>query len=150
MRAFRQRYGAHPLHLLGLLASLLVAGYAATKLLSAQVGPVIGWFVGSAVGHDLLLFPAYAGADAALVRLWRRHPGRSDGAPWLNYVRVPVAISLLLLLVYFPSIARRSPVYAYTTDLSTAGYLRRWLLVSATLGLLSATMYVVGRVRRRG
>ena len=63
------------LQLLSLLASFAVAGYAAVRLLAGNPIGIGAWFVGSAVVHDLVLFPLYAGIDAALVMLLRRHPG---------------------------------------------------------------------------
>ncbi|MDQ2790116.1 MAG: hypothetical protein M3Y73_10500, partial [Actinomycetota bacterium] len=61
--------------LLALLASFVVAGYAGVRLLTGSVIGTGVWFVGSAVVHDLVLFPLYAGIDAALVVLLRRRPG---------------------------------------------------------------------------
>ena len=64
----------HWVRLLALLASFVVAGYAGVRLLAGNPTGVGAWFVGSAVVHDLVLFPLYAGADAALVTLLRRRP----------------------------------------------------------------------------
>ena len=59
MHRFTRLYGASPLHLAGLLASLVVAGYAAVRLLGARPAAVLLWFVGAAVLHDLVLGPLY-------------------------------------------------------------------------------------------
>ena len=146
MRAFARRYGAHPLHLLGFLASFALAGYAARQLFNHRPIAVAVWLVGAAVGHDLLLFPLYALADAALPR---RKTGdrvaRESG--WINYIRVPAGVSLLLLLVFAPSILRRSPIYQRTTALPYDRFLTHWLLVTGVLFLLSAITYAL-RVRR--
>ena len=64
------------------------------------------------------------------------------------YVRVPAALSGLLLLVWFPLIGgtvdRR---YRSATGLSADGFLVRWLLISAVLFGGSALLLAV-RVRR--
>jgi hypothetical protein len=145
-RAFLRRYGGSPLHLAGLAACLLVAGYAAVRLLGARPAAVLLWFVGAAVANDLLLVPLYVLLD----RTGRRRGGYP---PWWNHVRVPAALSLLLLLVWFPEITRRSRAYPRLTTLDASGYLGRWLAVSGVLFALSALALGVGRLRaarRRG
>jgi hypothetical protein len=142
MRRFLRLYGEHPLHLVGLLASFVVAGYAAWRLFGSRPAAVVLWFVGAAVLNDLVLAPLYALID----RSGRR---RGSFPPWWNHVRFPAAISLLLLLVWFPQIARLSEVYPITTDLTSSVYLGRWLLVTGALFAVSALAFLVGRLRRR-
>jgi hypothetical protein len=137
MREFVRRYGAHPLHLLLLVACFALAGYAALKLVHARPVMVIIWFVGAAVAHDIVLVPFYAFID----RSWRRR-GTLPRVPWLNY-----AISGLLLLVFLPEIARLSDRYSATTGLDADGYLGRWLAVTGVLFLVSAALYA-RRLRR--
>jgi hypothetical protein len=153
MRGFVKRYGANPLHLLVMLASLALAGYAAQRLLASRTLTVAVWFVGAAVLHDLLLVPLYSLADRPVADIWRRRrngvllPDRPT-VPWLNHLRFPVAISLLLLLVYWPEISRRQTALTNVSHLSTRPYLDRWLLVTGILFVLSAVSYAV-RLRRR-
>ncbi|MGH4003735.1 MAG: hypothetical protein ACRDSO_06460 [Pseudonocardiaceae bacterium] len=132
--------------LLALLASFAVAGYAGVRLLAGNPTGVGAWFVGSAVVHDLVLFPLYAGADAALVMLLRRRPALATvaGLPWLNYLRVPAVISGVLLLVWSPLILRL-PTAAYfdASGLSAQPYLSRWLAVTAALFAISAVTLAV-------
>ncbi|WP_407696892.1 hypothetical protein [Streptomyces dysideae] len=131
-----------PLQLLLLAASFALAGYAGVRLLDGDWFGVALWFVGAAVLHDLVLLPLYAAADRALVRVTVR---RRD---WIGYVRVPAALSLLLLLVWFPLIAGRvTDRYRPATGLSPDGFLARWLLVAAVLFGGSALLYVL-RLRR--
>jgi type IV secretory pathway TrbD component len=131
-----------PLQLLLLAASFALAGYAGVRLLDGDWFGVALWFVGAAVLHDLVLLPLYAAADRALVRVTVR---RRD---WIGYVRVPAALSLLLLLVWFPLIAGRvTDRYPSATGLSPDGFLARWLLVTAVLFGGSALLYVL-RLRR--
>lgn len=149
MHALFRHYGAHPLNLLTLLASFALAAYAARLLVHSNPVGVIVWFVGAAIGHDLLLLPLYAIADGQLARLWRRHPGRLPTGPWINYLRAPALLSGLLLLVYLPSIARLSSDYQAITGLSSAGYLNRWLAVTGALFFLSALAFAIQLRRKR-
>lgn len=145
---FRRRYGASPLHLLALLASFAIAGYAVARVL-ADNGPLLNigiWFVGAAIGHDALLYPLYAITDVAhnrLLRRYRRLPALV-GVPWINHLRVSVALSGLLLLVWFPLIlGGRDDAFAGATGLHTDVYLGRWLGIVASLFLGSAIVYAV-------
>ena len=143
----RRRYGAGPGQLVALLLSFALAGYAVSRLLDDL--PVllrIGvWFVGAALVWDLLLGPALAAADRALRPLSRLGP-----VPVLNYVRVPVLVSGLLLLVWAPLVLQRSaPTFTRKSGLSADPYLERWLAVSAVLIAVSALAYAVAVVRAR-
>jgi hypothetical protein len=134
MRRQLRWYGASPLHLLALLACFGLAGYAAVRLASSHPVAVAAWFGGAVIGHDLLLMPLYTLADRSAMAA-------------LNYLRVPAALSGLLLLVWFPLILRlRSPYHASTT-LSADPYLWHWLAVTGTLFLLSAVAFAL-RLRR--
>jgi hypothetical protein len=144
-------YGADPLHLLALLACFALAGYAASRVVGAGiwVGFAV-WFLGAAIGHDFLLFPLYAVGDVAVQRRrWRRRPrGDVQWPPWINYLRVPVGLSGLLLLVWFPLIFRLSEqTYRDAVGLDTSPYLGRWLLVTGVLFAGSAFAYAL-RLRR--
>ena len=117
-----------PLQLLLLACSFALAAYAGIRLLAGDWFGVALWVVGAALLHDLVLLPLYAAADRALVRA----SGRRRGL--VGYVRVPAALSLLLLLVWFLRISGQvAGRYAAATGLSTDGYLARWLLVTAVL-----------------
>ncbi|MBW0116526.1 hypothetical protein [Pseudonocardia abyssalis] len=153
MNAFRRFYGERPLHLLLQLAAIGLAGYAASRVL-AEGAPwfaLLTWFVGAAVLHDLVFLPVYAFADAtAQSRLFRRRrplPAAS-GVAWINHLRVPVAFSGLLMLVWFPLIlGGREDAFTGATGLGTDVYLGRWLGVTGVLFVGSALVYAV-RVRR--
>ncbi|MCT7356294.1 hypothetical protein N4P33_29720 [Streptomyces sp. 15-116A] len=132
-----------PFHLLVLLCSFALCGYAGVRLLDGDWLLIALWFVGAAVLHDLVLVPLYGVADRALIK---------GAGRWVNHVRVPAALSGLLLLVWFPLITGRvSERYARVTALSADGYAARWLLVTAALFGGSALLYVVRarRARRR-
>ena len=151
----RHWYGANPLHLLALLASFALAGYAVRAVIMAgQFRGFVIWFAVAIVGHDLLLFPLYSLADQSVQRLlpWtaRRRPGRPGssaqvpGPPLINYVRIPVAFSLLLLLTFFPLILGLSePEYHRASGLTTQPYLWRWLAVTGVLFAASAVVYAL-------
>ena len=141
MRHLLRWYGAGPLHLLSLLACFALAGYAAIQLVHSRPLGVAVWFLGAVVGHDLLLVPLYSLADrSALAVIRHRAPGL-PAVPWINYVRVPAALSGLLLLVWFPLILRLTASYHASTTLSPEPYLWHWLAVTGVLFLVSAVTF---------
>ncbi|MBN9097661.1 MULTISPECIES: hypothetical protein [unclassified Pseudonocardia] len=150
---FRKLYGDNPLHLFAQIITLALAGYAAGRVpLESAVWPkMLVWFVGAALGHDLVLYPLYAIADsAAHFRLFRRARPLPHvaGVPWINYLRVPVGLSLLLLLVWWPLISNDAPgTFFAATGLTTDVYLPRWLGITGVFVLVSAVLYAVA-VRR--
>ena len=132
--------------LVALLASFAIAGYAGIRLLAGNPIGISAWFIGNAVAHDLVLFPLYAGLDAALVMLLRRRPRLATmaGVQWLNYLRIPVAVSALLLLVWSPLILRTSDTaYHAASGLSAQPFLPRWLAVTGALFAISAATLAV-------
>lgn len=137
--------------LLALLASFVVAGYAAIRLLAGNPVGIGAWFVGSAVVHDLVLFPLYAGFDAALVMLLRRRPALAcvRGVRWLNHWRVPALVSGLLLLVWSPLILRLPTELPAASGLSEQPFLPRWGVVTVVLFGLSAAV-LAARIATRG
>jgi hypothetical protein len=78
----------------------------------------------------------------------RHREPQLPAAPWINYVRVPAALSGLLLLVWFPLILRLQSPYHASTTLSADPYLWHWLAVTGALFLLSAVAFAV-RLRRQ-
>lgn len=172
----RRWYGANPLHLLALLAAFALAGYAVHAVMAAgQWTGFAEWFAVAIIGHDLLLFPLYSLADLSLRHLL---PGGSHGRlpevkpatrgpfepprpaaappaavaqawpPLLNYVRIPVIFSLLLLLTFFPMILGLSaPELHRASGLGTGPYAWRWLGVTGAMFAISAVTYAL-RTRR--
>jgi len=132
----RSRYGASPLHLLAHLAAFALAAWALLQAL--QLGGwqrIALWLAGAVVVHDAVLWPAYTLLD----RLARR--GRPAG--WANYVRVPVGISALLLLAFFPVICGKGErTYMRVSGQTWDGYAGRWLFVSAALFLVAGAIYL--------
>ncbi|MFJ8477580.1 hypothetical protein [Kitasatospora sp. NPDC094011] len=150
---FTRWYGAGPLHLLALLASLALTGYAVQRLVVERPLAVAVWFVGAAVAHDLVLLPLYSLADlsARSVLRRRRVPAEAASAGRINYLRAPVVLSGLLLLVWFPLILDLSVPYPGATGLSEGVYLGRWLAITGVLFAASAVAlaFRIGRERRR-
>jgi hypothetical protein len=125
-----------------LAASFALAAYAGVRLLAGDWFGVALWIVGAALLHDLVLLPLYAVLDRALVK------AAGHRREWPLYVRVPAALSLLLLLVWFPLISGRvAERYPSATGLSADGFLTRWLLLTAALFGGSALLFVL-RLRR--
>ena len=153
MRWFRRWYGANPLHLLAMLGCVLLADYAAVRLLLVKPVGVLIWFAGAVVGHDVILFPLYVIADRSVMAVFRHRPPKLPTVPWINYLRVPVVLSGILLLMWFPLIFRIPSHFPRTTDLSLNPYLGNWLAVSGVLFLLSALAFALrvrpGNRRRR-
>ncbi len=149
----RRRYGAGPLHLLSFAACVVLAAYAATRLVaSGPVTRIVVWFAAAIVAHDLVLWPLYALADRAAIRASRRDPSRLPRVPWINHVRAPVLLAAVLLAVSFPLVFGLSaPTYRADTGLSQSPFLGRWLLITGGLFAASAVIYAIrlGRARRR-
>jgi len=130
---FREAYGAGPLHLIAVIASLALAGYALVEIAErpAPFNFAI-WFGLAIVAHDLIAFPLYSllGAIAGRALL----PAGEAGRLALNHVRVPALLSGLSLVVWFPLILGLDEVrYVDATGLSADPYLGRWLLLTALL-----------------
>lgn len=139
----RRWYGEGPLHLLLTAASFALAGYAGVRLLAGDAFGVVVWFAGAALVHDLVLVPLYAAADRLLLRALGPRPGL------VNFVRVPVLLSGLLLLMWWPLITRHTRRYEPATGLSPDVFLGNWLLITAALCVLSALWLVVRTFRLR-
>lgn len=140
----RRLYGEGPLHLLLLAATFCLAGYAGVRLLDGDTVGVLLWFAGSAVLHDLVLLPVYAGADRALCAALG--PRRA----LVNFVRVPAFLSGLLLLIWFPLITRRTERrYEAAAGTSPDVYFGNWLLITGALFALSALWLLVRALRSR-
>ena len=143
MRRLLRWYGANPLHLLALLGCFALAGYAAARLVPSRPLGVAVWFLGAAVAHDLLLVPLYSLADRSATAAIRHRAPPLPAIAWINYLRVPAALSGLLLLVWFPLILRLHTRYHASTTLSPDPYLGRWLAVTGVLFLLSAAAFAL-------
>ena len=82
-----------------------------------------------------------AAQPAAVAQAW---------PPLLNYVRIPVIFSLLLLLTFFPMILGLSaPELHRASGLGTGPYVWRWLGVTGAMFAISAVTYAL-RTRRAG
>ncbi len=146
-------YVRRPLPLLTLVGCFALSGYA-VSFLSGQphLVRIVAFFVLVVVGHDLILFPLYSLADRGIRAGTERRPTRPPAVPVINYVRIPVMASGLLLLVFLPTITRHGQaLYGAQSGLSQSPYLARWLALTGLFFLSSAVVYAwrVGRVRRR-
>jgi hypothetical protein len=127
---------------LGHLVLIAITAWVLAQMFHVNVAPqplnLALWLLLGALVHDLLLLPLYAAADALI----RRLPG-----PLVNHVRFPVAISAVLLLVWFPLILQRRPSgYVNALGREPPDYLGRWLAVTAGLFVLSALVLAVRRL----
>ncbi|MEX0167998.1 hypothetical protein [Streptomyces sp. LMG1-1-1.1] len=142
---FRRRYGASPLHLLLVLASFALAGYAGVRLLDGDTVGVALWFVGAALLHDLVLLPLYSVTDRAAQALFGPTPDAGGPAPRVsvNHIRVPGFVSAVLLLVWWPLIFRQVDHFTASTALPADVFLARWLLITAALFATSAAVLLL-------
>ncbi|MGI8862816.1 MAG: hypothetical protein ACR2JH_00205 [Solirubrobacteraceae bacterium] len=153
---FRRAYGASPLHLLALLASVLIAGTAAVGWFD-NTAPIteriLIWFLGAVIGHDLVLLPLYSLLDRVAfgTTVGRQAHTHESAAGWA-YLRVPALLSGLLFLVFFPEILRLGDATFHTASgLHQDVYLLRYLLTCAGLFALSGLTFAasLARARRR-
>lgn len=139
------------------------------------------WMVGGAILNDFVALPLYVGVDRLARAAWGRvRPGRpAADAPAVGpaaadvsaasdetggtspalrrvvrghgHVRVPVAMSAVLLLVYFPNITHKAPIgHRLSTGLAEQpDYAGRWLAITAGLLLASAALYGLRVARAR-
>lgn len=164
MAGFRRLYGSNPLHLLAHLGVFFIAAWAISQILGAGFAiNWIAWFLGAALLHDLVLLPLYSTLDRGLqIGVGPNRGGQRAGADFeddphawirpspLNYLRVPLVVSGILLLVYFPLIlGYASKNYRHDTGHALAGYTRNWLLICAGVFLFSALIYAVRVIRSR-
>jgi hypothetical protein len=151
VRAFSRLYGSSPLHLLLAGAAFAVTGYAVYRAFDKQ--PALAqakWFLGAIVAHDFIVLPLYS---LVLIGLLFAVGGRAarEGRPLsrrrllvLNHVRVPAALSLLALLLFFPLILGLSESgYQGVSGLSTDPYLPRFAFLTLALFALSGAVLAV-------
>jgi hypothetical protein len=154
MERARNLYGASPLHLLAVVASFAIAGYAFLRIVEnpSALGTLI-WFGGAAIAHDLIAFPLYTALNLIASRpLAGRHGEREAErrVPVINHIRIPAYLCLLALLLFFPLIlGLDSANYEKDTGVSGDVFLTRWLGLCAGLFLGSAVLYAL-RLRRAG
>ncbi|MCF2587158.1 hypothetical protein [Brevibacterium sp. UCMA 11752] len=159
---FEQIYGARPRHLLVLTGCFLLAGYAVLELGPDQLfdsdvwwqSPAV-WFLGGAIAVDLVLFPLCSAADRvlnAVLRAERTPRRRGLRVPIVNYIRVPVLASGLLLLLFFPGIIEQGKgSHLAATGHTQDPFLGRWLWLTVLFCCLSVLAYSIrygaGRLR---
>ena len=147
--SIRRAYGSGPFHFVAVVTGLIVSGYAIVLLGGSNQAVMIAiWFAAGLLGHDFLLFPVYALLDRAAARRRRRRGAGSP--PWLNFVRVPVVLCSLVLLVWFPLILGvNDKTYRAASGLSTDRFLVRYLVFVGTVFAVSALIYALRLHARR-
>ena len=118
-----------------------ISGWVVLQLVDAREAQnILLWFVLAIVLHDLVLLPFYSALDRI---------GRGLPVP-PNAVRVPAALSGLLLLVFFPPIlGRNDDSFARVAGSEPEGYLERWLVVTAALFAGSLLITVLHLTKKR-
>ncbi len=127
--------------LLAYLTLLPLCAWALLELLGGRGAERIAlWLVAAVVLHDLVVLPLYSGADRAAQALL----GRS-----VNYVRIPAALSLLMLVVFWGTISGAGErAYRATSGETFDGHAARWMLVTAALFAGSGLLYLLRRGSR--
>jgi hypothetical protein len=150
---FNAIYGSHPLHLLTMVSGFALLGYILATFKPATLWnpdtwwqSIAVWFAAAVVAHDLLFFPLYALADRVLAAgiSQRPAPGRTSRPKVLarNYIRVPALGAGLTLLIFLPGIIEQGgPTYQAATGQTQQPFLGRWLLLTAAMFAVSATVY---------
>ena len=152
MSAFRRMYGASPLHLLAVLASLAIAGYGFFMIFKSPAPESTLLFFGLAIiAHDMIAFPLYSTLNAVAGRGTQAAEPRDvaeAGVPAINYLRVPFIISTICLVMFFPLVLGLSADrYEASTGLDAGVFLVRWLGICAAAFTVSAVMYAL-KLRR--
>ena len=149
-RRFAHEYGARPLHLILVLASFFLTGYAIARMMDA--GGWQGWLlliVGAAVLHDVVFLPLYTAVALFAGKAAEPIQPRARMLATLNHVRLPAVVSGVLFTIWFPLITGLgSAQYERKTGLPSDVYLEHWLLISGVLFLISGVVYAA-RVARR-
>ena len=147
----RRLYGAGAGHLAVLLLCVAVAGYAASIVAGDPLWPWMAvWFVAAEVGHDGVLSPLAAVADAVLRYCLRWFPRVPARPATVNHIRIPALGAGLTFLMFLPGIVRQGePVVVGQTGLDQGPFLGRWLLLVAGMAAVSAAVYAVRRLTRR-
>ncbi len=147
--AFRTRYGASPLHLLGHLAAFAITYYALSEVLLSKYSHAVNWaawFIGGALLHDLVFLPTYVILDTIARLGVADYPQRRVNV--INHIRVPTVMAGTMFLVYFPLILGDGKEnYINDVGHGPPDFLARWLLICAVLFGTSALAYAV-RLRR--
>ena len=127
--------------LLAYLGLLPLCAWALLEILGGRSAARIAlWLVAAVVAHDLVVLPLYSSADRVAQAALR-------GA--VNYVRVPAALSLLMLVVFWATIAGTGEgAYHATSGETFDGYATRWLLATAALFAGSGVLYLLRRGSR--
>jgi hypothetical protein len=150
--AFRRRYGAGPLHLVGHLLGLAIAAFALDRIFSGgSVKTLLIWYLGFVIAHDLIFVPAYTGLDRLFRGALARLPlTRHTVVPLVNHVRAPAMISGLLLIIYLPLISGKADSqYFALSGHHLTNYLRNWVLITVALFLASGFVYALRVARER-
>ena len=148
------RHRLRPFVVLRALAdAALVAGtaYAVSRVVEIASTDDINfllWLFAGAVLHDAVLLPAYVIADLLMRVVVQDHALRRTRV--VNFVRIPIGLSLLLLLVFLPSVLGRNDA-----NLARVGGqpeandpLTAWLSITAAMLVVSALALAI-RVRRQ-
>jgi hypothetical protein len=136
-----RRYGASPVHFAVHALALALAGWAVLQLAGVRrADDVLAWFLGALLLHDLVVLPCYSLLDRAAARVTR--------GPAINHVRVPAALSALLLAVWSPTIfGWNDATFARVAGFTREGVPAGWLWLTTGLFAVSGALWLIRRRR---
>jgi len=146
-KALRKVYGSGPLHFVAVVVCFLISGYAILRLADATKPVLLAlWFLGALLLHDFLFYPMYTPLDRAAAR--GQGLSDTDRSSWINFVRVPVLLTGLVFLVWFPLILGvNAKTYRDASGLGTGRFFGRFLVFTAAVFLVSAALYCLRLLR---
>jgi len=142
----RRLYGAGPGHLIVHVLAFALAAWSIMEI--SGIGgalTVLVWFIGAVIIHDALVLPMYSTADrgaqgvaAVLDR------GGSARVRVVNHLRVPFALSAVMLLAFAPLIfGKGDQALERVSGIDPSGYGLRWLVLTVLVFAGSALVYAV-------
>ncbi len=142
----KRRETLGPLGVAAHLAVIAIAAFAVSRTLEvASTGDLnfLIWLIAGAILHDIVLLPLYTLADLLSRLAMSDHPLRRIHPA--NHVRFPAAISLVILLVYSPTILDRNPgtFQRLSGRPQATDPLEAWLWITLALFLVSGAALAV-------
>jgi hypothetical protein len=142
----KRRETMGPLGVAAHLAVIALAAFAVSRTIEVASTDDLNfliWLVAGAMLHDIVLLPLYSLVDLISRLVMADHPLRRIHAA--NHVRFPAAISLVVLLVYAPTILDRNPgtFERLSGRPQATDPLEAWLWITLALFLVSGAALAI-------
>jgi hypothetical protein len=148
----KRRETLGPLGVAAHLAVIAIAAFAVSRTLEVASTDDLNfliWLVAGAILHDIVLLPLYSLVDLVSRLAMSDHPLRRIHAA--NHVRFPAAISLVVLLVYAPTILDRNPgnFERVSGRPQATDPLEAWLWITLGLFVVSGAVLAIRLISER-